>query len=151
MDEKFTIPSIRLARINSLNLLKDLLETIPEYNANVVIASYAVTEEWLRRLVKLKEEKKIQKITIILDRIVILRHRSKLLMLQKICDVIALSDSHAKLFYVETENHKAAAITSANATNNYRNEVYYATNRESEIRQIESDIADILRNAYFIK
>lgn len=110
----------------------------------LVIFSYSVTDGWLRQLLKLRQEYQVQHITLVLDREVMIRHREKLLQIQRVADACYLTDSHAKVYLSRGKERTIALITSANATNNYRNECYYATDRPEEIERIERDIATIL-------
>ena len=112
--------------------------------SELVIFSYSVTDGWLRQLLKLRQEYQVKHITLILDREVMIRHREKLLQIQRVADACYLTDSHAKVYLSRGNERTIALITSANATNNYRNECYYATDRPGEINQITGDIRRIL-------
>lgn len=98
----------------------------------------------MRQLMNLRHQFKISKIIMVLDRDVIIRHREKLNQLQFIADELYLTDSHAKVYICSSDNYKIAVITSANATQNYRNEGYYITDRPEEVNTIEADVRDIL-------
>lgn len=113
-------------------------------DSELVIFSYSVTDGWLRQLMKLREEMEVNRITLVLDRDVMVRHREKLVQIQQVADEAWLTDSHAKVYLSRGKNRTIAVITSANATNNYRNECYYATDRPRETEQIEGDIRTIL-------
>ena len=115
--------------------------------SELVIFSYSVTDGWLRQLVKLRSDMNISRITLALDRDVMIRHREKLMQIQQVADEAYLTDSHAKLYLSRGKERTLAAITSANATNNYRNECVYATDRQSELEQIARDIRTILQQA----
>ena len=115
--------------------------------SELVIFSYSVTDGWLRQLLKLKQEYQVQHITLVLDRQVMIRHREKLLQIQRVADACYLTDSHAKLYLSRGQTRTIAVITSANATNNYRNECYYGTDRPGEIEQITRDIRRILETS----
>lgn len=113
-------------------------------DSELVIFSYSVTDGWLRQLLKLRQEYLVQHITLVLDREVMIRHREKLLQIEQVADECYLTDSHAKVYLSSGHSKTIALITSANATNNYRNECYYGTDRPEEIERIERDIATIL-------
>lgn len=113
-------------------------------DSELVIFSYSVTDGWLRQLLKLRQEYQVQHITLVLDREVMIRHREKLLQIEQVADECYLTDSHAKVYLSSGHSKTIALITSANATNNYRNECYYGTDRPEEIERIERDIATIL-------
>lgn len=144
--DEIEIPSVRVGRQNSMNLLKQLLKHCNTVDC-ITIFTYSITDGWMRQLMKVKREKSVAKIILILDRVVMIRHREKLNQLKSVADEVYLTDSHAKLYFVESPGFTAVAITSANATNNYRNECYYITDRASEIRQLRADIRTILGNS----
>lgn len=146
MIDDVEIPSVRVGRQYSMNLLKQLLRHCQTVDC-ITIFSYSITDGWMRQLQKLKRDKNVAHIKLILDRVVMERHREKLNQLKCVADEVYLTDSHAKLYFVESPGFNAVAITSASATNNYRNECYYITNRESELEQIRTDIRTILGNS----
>ena len=135
-----------MCRQNSMNILRQIT-AMAGHGCSIVIMTYSVTDGWLRQLLKLIGEFHVVKTVLVLDRDVMIRHREKLLQIERIATECHLTDSHAKLYYANGPDGAVAVITSANATNNYRNECYYATDRPDEIRTIESDIRTILANA----
>ena len=143
MDEPLTIPGVRVSRTNSMQMLRQIVQ-MTGAESELVIFSYSVTDGWLRQLLKLRQEYQVKHITLILDREVMIRHREKLLQIQRVADACYLTDSHAKVYLSRGNERTIALITSANATNNYRNECYYATDRPGEINQITGDIRRIL-------
>ena len=143
MDEPLTIPGVRVSRINSMQILRQIVQmTGPQ--SELVIFSYSVTDGWLRQLQKLKQEYQVQNIILVLDKAVMVRQREKLIQIQHVANAAYLTDSHAKLYFSRGKNKTIAIITSSNATNNYRNECYYATDRTAELEQIGRDIRTIL-------
>lgn len=129
-----------------MQLLRQLLFKC-DTNIEVMVFSYSITDGWMRQLQKLRREYDIVYVTLVLDRDVMIRHREKLVQLQCVAEAVYLTDSHAKLYYVKSDNYQAVTITSANATNNYRNECYYATERPSDIEIITGDIRSILETS----
>lgn len=119
--------------------------------ATVTILSYSVTDGWLRQLMKLKEEMEIAKVTVILDRDVMIRHRQLLNQLESVADEIYLSDSHAQAYLAIGKQYELAVITSANATQNYRNECFYTTDRPRELERLKTDVGEILRQSFRIR
>lgn len=143
MDDMLTIPGVRVSRQNSMQMLRQIVQmTGPE--SELVIFSYSVTDGWMRQLLKLRQECRVKHITLVLDRAVMVRHREKLIQIGKVADECFLTDSHAKVYLSRGKTKTIALITSANATNNYRNECYYATDRTAELEQIGRDIGTIL-------
>lgn len=149
MVEKIEVNSVRIARQNSMNMLKQIVAMVGK-GAEITVLSYSVTDGWLRQLMKLKEEMEIAKVTIILDRDVMIRHRQLLNQLESVADEIYLSDSHAKAYLAIGKQYELAVITSANATQNYRNECFYTTDRPRELERLKADVGEILRQAFRI-
>ena len=143
MIEPLTIPGVRVSRVNSMQILRQIVQMTGK-ESDLVIFSYSVADGWLRQLQKLKQEYHVHSIILVLDRAVMVRHREKLIQIQHVANAAYLTDSHAKLYFSRGKNKTIAVITSANATNNYRNECYYATDRPAELEQIGRDIRAIL-------
>lgn len=146
---KIEVNTVRVARQNSMNMLRQIVAMVGK-GAKVTVLSYSVTDGWLRQLMKLKEEMEIEKVTVILDRDVMIRHRQLLNQLQNVADEIFLSDSHAKAYIAQGKEYEVAVITSANATQNYRNECFYTTDRPAEIQRLKDDVGTILRQSFRI-
>ncbi len=146
---KIEVNSVRVARQNSMNMLRQIVAMAGK-GAKVTVLSYSVTDGWLRQLMKLKEEMEVEKVTVILDRDVMIRHRQLLNQLQNVADEIFLSDSHAKAYIAQGKEYEVAVITSANATQNYRNECIYTTDRPAEIQRLKDDVGTILRQSFRI-
>ena len=147
---KIELNSVRVARQNSMNMLKQIVAMVGK-GATVTVLSYSVTDGWLRQLMKLKEEMAIEKVTVILDRDVMIRHRQLLNQLQSVADEIYLSDSHAKAYLAIGKQYELAVITSANATQNYRNECFYTTDRPAELARLKNDVGAILRQSFKVR
>lgn len=147
--EKLEVNSVRIARQNSMNMLRQIVAMVGK-EASITILSYSVTDGWLRQLQHLKEEMQVKKVTVILDRDVMIRHRQLLNQLQTVADDIYLSDSHAKAYIASGKTYELAVITSANATQNYRNECFYTTDRPAELARLKDDVGTILRQSFKI-
>jgi len=150
MIEKIEVNSVRIARQNSMNMLRQIVAMVGK-GCEITVLSYSVTDGWLRQLIKLKEEMEIAKVTIILDRDVMIRHRQLLNQLESVADEIYLSDSHAKAYLAIGKQYELAVITSANATQNYRNECFYTTDRPAELERLKADIGEILRQSFRVR
>ncbi|MBO6027095.1 MAG: hypothetical protein J6P73_07600 [Bacteroidales bacterium] len=150
MVEKIEVNSVRIARQNSMNMLRQIVAMVGK-GAEITVLSYSVTDGWLRQLMKLKDEMQIAKVTIILDRDVMIRHRQLLNQLESVANDIYLSDSHAKAYLAIGKQYEVAVITSANATQNYRNECFYTTDRPAELERLKADVGEILRQAFRVR
>lgn len=140
------IPSVHIVKCDSWSILESMLNHT-EQPCEVVICSFAIAEGWIKRLWKLKLKGKITHITVVLDRAVMIRHRSKLIMLENVIDKIYFTDSHAKLLAVKSSSFEAVSIMSANATMNYRIEAFYVTDTQQEIKSIREDLQRIYDNS----
>lgn len=147
---KLMIPSIHITRFDSWSILSGMLEHT-RMPCEVVICSFAIAEGWLKRLWKLKVSGKISKITVVLDHAVMIRHRSKMILMENVIDEIHLNNTHAKLMMVESADFRAVAVMSANATMNYRIETYYVTDKEQEINTIREELQRIYDNSKSIR
>lgn len=95
----------------------------------------------------MKETGRINKVTVVLDYAVMVRHREKMILLENIVDRLLLHNTHAKLIMIESVDFKAVAVMSANATMNYRTEAYYVTDRQEDINKIREDLEKIYDNS----
>lgn len=150
MEPKLKIPCVMLKRVDSWSILMGMLEHT-RHPCSIVICSFAIAEGWIKRLHKLKLSGKVERITVVLDYAVMIRHREKILMLENVVDKIYMDNTHAKMILVENETFQAAAILSANATMNYRVESAYITNRTDEIETIKQDLEKIYDNSNSIR
>lgn len=148
--EKLEVNSVRIARQNSMNMLKQIVSMVGK-GSTITVLSYSVTDGWLRQLLKLRADMEIAHVTIILDRDVMIRHRQLLNQLENVADEIYLTDSHAKAYLAQGKEYELAVITSANATQNYRNECFYTTDRPAELERIKADVGDILRQSFKVR
>lgn len=139
-----------IARIDSFSILEGIMShtALP---CSIVVSSFAIAEGYIKRLDKLKQKGRIERITVVLDNAVMIRHRSKIKMMESVVDNIYLNDTHAKCFLVESKDFSAAAVLSANATMNYRIESAYITNRVDEIQKLKQDLQKIYDNSNSIR
>ena len=139
-----------LQRVDSWSILEGMLEHTGT-PCSIVVCSFAIAEGWIKRLDKLKKSGRVERITVVLDYAVMVRHRPKILMMEKVVDKIYLDNTHAKMILVENESFQAAAILSANATMNYRVESAYVTNRTDEIQTLKKHLQKIYDNSNSIR
>lgn len=139
-----------LKRVDSWSILEGMLQHTKQ-PCSIVVCSFAIAEGWIKRLNKLKQSGKVERITVVLDYAVMIRHRPKILMMENVVDRIYLDNTHAKMILVENSSFQAVAILSANATMNYRVESVYVTNRTDEIETIKQDLERIYDNSNSIR
>jgi hypothetical protein len=140
------IQRLRIERTSSMRIVREIVENTGDVQ-ELVVFSYSITDVWMRQLMNLKTEKGIAKVVMVFDRDVIIRHREKLHQLQFIADEVYLTDTHAKVYMASNNNKTTVAVTSANATNNLRNECFFITDGP-ETEEIQSDIRGILAGAF---
>lgn len=140
------IPGVRIERCNSFGILEGMLEHLPD-GADVFVCSYAVTDAWLRRLQALRVSGRIRRVGFLLDFDVMSRHRGMLAQLHSVSDEVYLAQTHAKMIIARSRDRCIAAVMSANATQNYRTEVYYVTDRPIETASLGQQLRDILAAA----
>lgn len=140
------IQRLRIERTSSMRIVREIVENTGDVQ-ELVVFSYSITDVWMRQLMNLKTEKGIAKVVMVFDRDVIIRHREKLHQLQFIADEVYLTDTHAKVYMASNNNKTTVAVTSANATNNLRNECFFITDGPGT-EEIQSDIKGILAGAF---
>lgn len=146
MQSGLKIPSIHIERADSWSIFEGMLNHT-QHPCRVVICSFAIAEGWVKRLWRMKEKGKLERITVVLDYSVMVRHRAKLILLDNVVDKVYLNNTHAKLILVESVDFEAVAVMSANATQNYRVETFYVTNRTDDICSIKQDLNRIYDNS----
>ena len=113
-------------------VLPSLLSDIgPAY---VKIATFSISEDSLRPLFFLSDEKKIESLTLLLDTTV-KRHKLDLLLFaSNISPRIWIDSCHAKLLLVENEQYKFGIAGSANLNQNHRweNGFYFTSGKHFE-------------------
>lgn len=90
--------------------------------AEVMISSYAMSENPTRIISKLKDSGMITKLSMLLDNRVDVRSAGSYQLCQAICDKIKLIKTHAKVTVITNKEWQLAVIGSANYTDNTRYE-----------------------------
>lgn len=99
-------------------VLPSLLDDIPA--ARVRIATFSISEESLRPLFFMVEDKKITRLQMLLDTTV-KRHKLDLLLFAShISPEIRIDSCHAKILLVENDTHRFGIVGSANLNRNHR-------------------------------
>lgn len=140
--------TLRVTRTSSMSIISTLLDLTGD-GSEITVFSYSITDVWMRRIINMRAAGKISRVVMVLDRDVMIRHREKLNQLQFAADEVYLTDTHAKIYLCKNNGITAAAVTSANATNNLRHECFYITDGQPT-KQLEDDIRGILAESYRI-
>lgn len=110
------------------DVLPSLLSTIT--NADIYISTFSVSEDSLRPLFFLQEEKRIRSLNLLLD-MTVKRHKLELLLFAaNITPLIHINSVHAKVLLVENEQYRFGIVGSANMNVNARYEAgFYFTSK----------------------
>lgn len=136
---------LKIERTSSMRIVREIVENTGTV-LELVIFSYSITDVWIRQLLNLRTEKDIKRVVMVFDRDVMIRHREKLHQLQFVADEVYLTDTHAKVYLAINNENTTAAVTSANATNNLRNECYYITDGD-QAKELLHDVRGLLEAA----
>ena len=102
--------------------------------AKVKIMTFSISEDSLRPLFFLADERKIESLTLLLD-MTVKRHKLDLLLFaSNISPSIRIDSCHAKLLLVENRQHKFGIAGSANLNQNHRweNGFYFTSGKHYE-------------------
>ena len=124
-----TIPYFSKGNIQLHHILLDVLKQVGE--ADVFISSFTISEEFIRKLYKLKQQGIIKSLTLLID----LRSSKKTLhlsyFLSKVADEVYLANNHSKIILVKNKDHKVSIVTSQNQTRGNRYEAGMVCTDES--------------------
>lgn len=146
------IPEARIRRADSYSIFRALLDYSPQ-PADVTLFSFAVAEVWIRRFIALKAEGRIRKLRVCANFEIMSRQTTSCLMLDEVCDDFRLTNTHAKMIFMEDAVpdgggvNPRVAVTSANLTENYRVEAYFTTNDPAVCRRLKQDMDDVLADS----
>jgi len=102
--------------------LYHLMEFILEQTgpAKIVLTTFSVSEEFVRKLVQMKDKGLIQSLTIIADHRTAVKALRLSLFTNSIAEELLLGNNHAKVLLVNNENWKVSVVTSQNQTRGNR-------------------------------
>lgn len=142
------VPEARIRRADSYSIFRALLDQSPE-PADVTLFSFSVAEVWIRRFMDLKAAGRIRRLTVCANFEIMGRQTTPCMMLDGICDAFYLTNTHAKMLYMEDAGggHPRVAVTSANLTENYRVEAYFTTDDPDVCRRLKEDMHDIFADS----
>lgn len=115
-----TIPYFSKGNVQLHHILLDILQQVGE--ADIFISSFTISEEFIRKLYKLKQEGIIKSLKLLID----LRSAKKAVnlsyFLSKVADEIYLANNHSKIMLIKTEQYHVSIVTSQNQTRGNRYE-----------------------------
>lgn len=94
------IPEVRICRADSYSIFRALLGE-DDTPVDVTLFSFAVAEVWIRRFISLKAAGKIRRLRVCANFEIMSRQMTSCLMLDEVCDAFYLTNTHAKMIYVE--------------------------------------------------
>ena len=94
------VPEARIRRADSYSIFRALLDQSPE-PADVTLFSFSVAEVWIRRFMDLKAAGRIRRLTVCANFEIMGRQTTPCMMLDGICDAFYLTNTHAKMLYME--------------------------------------------------
>lgn len=102
--------------------LYHLLEFILEQtgSANVVLTTFSVSEEFVRKLVQMKNSGLISRLVIIADHRTAVKALRLTLFTNNVSEELSLGNNHAKVLLIENECWKISVVTSQNQTRGNR-------------------------------
>lgn len=102
--------------------LYHLLEFILEQTgpANVVLTTFSVSEEFIRKLLQMKEAGLIESLVVVADHRTAVKALRLTLFTNNIAEELLLGNNHAKVILAENRNWKVSVVTSQNQTRGNR-------------------------------
>lgn len=94
------IPEARIGRADSYSIFRALLDYSPG-PVDVTLFSFSLAEVWIRRLLALKAEGRIRRLRVCANFEIMGRQTTSCLMLDEVCDEFFLTNTHAKMIYME--------------------------------------------------
>ena len=132
-----SVPYFSKGNVQLHHILLDVLSQVGE--ADLFISSFTISEEFIRKLYKLKLSGQIKSLKLLID----IRSSKKTLhlsyFLSKVADEVFLANNHSKLMLIKTEQYSVSIITSQNQTRGNR--------YEAGIISTENSIFDFYSNA----
>ena len=128
--------------------LYDILEWIVKYTgpAHVIVLTFSLSEEFIRKVYQLKQSGQITEITVILDFKAIQKTEKLIRLAGNIFDRLVYAKTHAKIILVDGENIRVCVSGSQNATRGNREESGIITTDLMTFEKFKSEIERIQQN-----
>ena len=114
--------------------------------ADVVISTFSTSEEFIRRLHRLKKDGKVRRCEMVCDlraaRKTVALHR----FMESVFDRVYLSQNHSKVVLLSSGRNAVAIVTSQNQTRGDRFEAGIITTNEFTFKELEVGLQDCIRN-----
>ena len=144
LKQDLTIPYVHKGKWAIHELLPILLSHIGI--ATVKIATFNISEDSLRPLFFLVEDKKVKELKLLLDMNVKRHKLDMLLFANSITSNIRLSSTHMKVMLIENNKYKVGVVGSANMNNNPRYEAGFFFSNESHYKYFNDAFTQVYEN-----
>lgn len=128
--------------------LYDVLEWIVDQTgpAIVIVLTFSVSEEFIRKIFQLKKSGKIKDITVIVDFKAIQKTEKIVRLAGNVFDRLIYSKSHAKILLIESDKMNVCVTGSQNATRGNREESGIVSTDTALITKFKSEIQRLIDN-----
>lgn len=128
--------------------LYDIIEWILKYSgpANVVVLTFSLSEEFIRKVYQLKQSGQIKDITVILDFKAIQKTEKLIRLAGNVFDRLIYAKTHAKIVLVNGDPIRVCVSGSQNATRGNREESGIITTNLVTYEKFKSQIERIQQN-----
>ena len=115
--------------------------------AEIWQTSFSISEEFLRRLFFICKDKKVSRITLVLDHKATNKTLKLWAFITQVIERTYLADNHSKILLVKSESGKTVSvITSQNLTRGNRSESAFITTDKEIFATLHSQVDDLISN-----
>ena len=131
--------------------LYDIIEWILKYTgpANVIVLTFSLSEEFIRKIYQLKLSGQIKEITVILDFKAIQKTEKLVRLANNVFDRLIYAKTHAKILLIDGEPKRVCVSGSQNATRGNREESGIITTDLITFEKFKSEIERIQQNGIY--
>lgn len=129
--------------IQLFDIIEEILRQIGK--AEIHISTFSTSEEFLRRIYRLKRNGLIDKATLLADLKAARKTVNLYTLISNVFDEVYLSENHSKVILMKNEKWKVSIITSQNQTRGNRTESGMITTDQSVFLDVEAQFIDILK------
>ena len=129
--------------IQLFDIIEEILRQIGK--AEIHISTFSTSEEFLRRIYRLKRNGLIGKATLLADQKAARKTVNLYTLISNVFDEAYLSENHSKVILMKNEKWKVSIITSQNQTRGNRTESGMIITDQSVFLDVEAQFIDILK------
>lgn len=129
--------------IQLFDIIEEILRQIGK--AEIHISTFSTSEEFLRRIYRLKRNGLIGKATLLADLKAARKTVNLYTLISNVFDEAYLSENHSKVILMRNEKWMVSIITSQNQTRGNRTESGIITTDQSVFLDVEAQFIDILK------